>query len=123
MIKIHQFRLKYSKIEALIKASYKWSKVVLALGMKKLFITFLVLNSDKFPLIDNFLDLAKFLLFNFANLYNILIFSFINFIINLLLLLLLLTLLTINILWIVSILFLLAISILLMANNLLLLSI
>ena len=45
----------------MIKANYKWLKVVLALGVKKLGPAFLVLILDKLPLFDNFFDFPSLL--------------------------------------------------------------
>ena len=55
------FGSKYQRIEALIKASHKWSKAVLVLGVKNFDLAFVISKLSKFPLFDNFFsNLAKF---------------------------------------------------------------
>ena len=76
------FGSKRQKIGALVKASYKWLKTVLALEVRNFDLAFIVLKLVKFPLFNNFfLDLANFqdlkffLLFNFSDLDNFLVFN------------------------------------------------
>ena len=68
---------KCQRIEASIKASHKWLKVVLASGVKNFGPIFVALKLVEFPFFDNFFpDLAKFrdldvfLLFDFSDLDN-----------------------------------------------------
>ena len=56
-----------------MKANYKWLKAVLASGVRKLSMTFLVVNLGEFILFDGFLDLDNF------QLSDILVFGFISF--------------------------------------------
>ena len=71
------FRSKYQKIGASMKASHKWLKAVLVLGVKNFGLTFVALKLVKLLLFDNFFlyiakfrDLDVFLLFDFLNLNN-----------------------------------------------------
>ena len=62
--------LKCQKIRALVKASRKQLKVVIALEVRILGPAFVALKLSEFPLSDGFLDLAKFLPFKFPDLDN-----------------------------------------------------
>ena len=61
---------KCQRIRAFVKASHNRLKAALALRVRKLGPTFLALKLGEFPLFDGFLDLAKFLSFEFPNLNN-----------------------------------------------------
>ena len=63
----------------MVKANYKQLKAVLAKGVRKLGINFLVLNLCKFPLFDSFLNLASFLPSEFWDLDNFWPFNFLDF--------------------------------------------
>ena len=70
---------KYQRIRALVKASHKWLKLVLVLGVKNFGPTSIASKLVEFPLINNFFpnlakfrDLNIFLLFNFLKLNNFL---------------------------------------------------
>ena len=65
---------KCQKIKALVKASHKWFKIILVLGVKNFDLAFIVLKLVEFSFFNNFFfDLAKFqnldvfLLFNFSD--------------------------------------------------------
>ena len=59
-----------------MKTSHKWLKAFLAPGVKKFGLVFIVPKLGKFPLFDNFLDLA-----NFWGLANFWLFNFPDFLV------------------------------------------
>ena len=76
------FQIKYPRIEALVKPSYKPLKTVLILGAKKLGPIFIALKLDKFLLFKDFFDFSLFDFINldhFWNLANFWLFNFPNF--------------------------------------------
>ena len=58
-----------------MKTNYKQLKATLALGVRKLGLASVMSKLGEFPLLDGFLDLADFLLFEFPDLNNFPVFD------------------------------------------------